>query len=127
MPELSTMETPKTAGFVDRGYNNNKKRAAMEAEEKEIERLEAEARGETVEEESDGEGSEATEVSDASSPKQEEAKEEAEANQLIEDAKITYQKKKQEEVVTIVFSDKNSNVSDSEVNLWFEENDEDSD
>ncbi len=46
---------------------------------------------------------------------------------LIEDAKITYQKKKQEEVVTIVFSDKNSNISDSEVNLWFEENDEDRD
>ena len=84
MPELSTMETPKTAGFVDRGYNNNKKRAAMEAEEKEIERLEAEARGETVEEESDSEGSEATEVSDASSPKQEEAKEEAEASESDE-------------------------------------------
>lgn len=45
---------------------------------------------------------------------------------LIEEAKITYQKKKQEEIVTIVFSDKNSNVSDSEVNLWFEANDEDS-
>jgi len=45
---------------------------------------------------------------------------------LIEDAKITYKKKKQEEIVTIVFSDKNSNVSDSEVNLWFETNDEDS-
>jgi len=45
---------------------------------------------------------------------------------LIEDAKITYKKKKQEEIVTIVFSDKNSNVSDSEVNLWFEANDEDS-
>jgi hypothetical protein len=46
---------------------------------------------------------------------------------LIEDAKITYQKKKQEEIVTIVFSDKNFNVSDSEVNLWFETNDKDSD
>ena len=46
---------------------------------------------------------------------------------LIEDAKITYQKKKQEEIVTIVFSDKNSNITDSEVNLWFEANDEDSD
>ena len=46
---------------------------------------------------------------------------------LIEDAKITYQKRKQEEIVTIVFSDKNSNVLDSEVNLWFEENDKDSD
>lgn len=46
---------------------------------------------------------------------------------LIEDAKITYQKKKQEEIVTIVFSDKNSSISDSEVNLWFETNDKDSD
>ena len=46
---------------------------------------------------------------------------------LIEDAKITYQKKKQEEIVTIVFSDKNSKISDSEVNLWFEANDKDSD
>jgi len=45
---------------------------------------------------------------------------------LIEDAKITYQKKKQEEIVTIVFSDKNSSIADSEVNLWFEANDEDS-
>ena len=80
MPELSTMETPKTAGFVDRGYNSDRKRAAMEAEEKEIERLEAEARGETIEEEPDGEGSETTEVSDASSSKQEEAKEETEAS-----------------------------------------------
>jgi len=59
MPELNTIESPKIAGFVDRGYNNNKKRAAMEAEEKEIARLEAEARGEEYEEESDGEGSEA--------------------------------------------------------------------
>ena len=66
MPELNTIESPKTAGFVDRGYNNNKKRAAMEAEEKEIARLEAEARGEEYKEESDGEGSETTEVSDAS-------------------------------------------------------------
>ena len=45
---------------------------------------------------------------------------------LIEDAKITYQKKKQEEIVTIVFSDKNVTLSDQEVNLWFEANDEDS-
>ena len=45
---------------------------------------------------------------------------------LIEDAKITYQKKKQEEIVTIVFSDKNANSLQSDVNLWFEANDEDS-
>jgi len=45
---------------------------------------------------------------------------------LIDNAKITYRKKSKEEIVTIVFSDKNSNVLDSEVNLWFETNDEDS-
>ena len=81
MPELNTIESPKTAGFVDRGYNNNKKRAAMEAEEKEIARLEAEARGEEYKEESDGEGSETTEVSDASSSKQKEAKAETETSE----------------------------------------------
>jgi hypothetical protein len=47
MPELAEMETPKTAGFVDRGYNNAKRKQRMEEEAKEIERLEAEARGET--------------------------------------------------------------------------------
>ena len=81
MPELNTIESPKTAGFVDRGYNNNKKRAAMEAEEKEIARLEAEARGEEYQEESDGEGSEATEVSDASSSKQKETQAETETSE----------------------------------------------
>ena len=81
MPELNTIESPKTAGFVDRGYNNNKKRAAMEAEEKEIARLEAEARGEEYQEESDGEGSETTEVSDASDSKQKEAKAETETSE----------------------------------------------
>lgn len=47
MPELAEVETPKTAGFVDRGYNNAKRKQRMEDEAKEIERLEAEARGET--------------------------------------------------------------------------------
>jgi hypothetical protein len=41
------METPKTAGFVDRGYNHAKRKQRMEEEAKEIEKLEAEARGET--------------------------------------------------------------------------------
>tara|TARA_R110000851_G_scaffold99083_1_gene213963 strand:- start:243 stop:1094 length:852 start_codon:yes stop_codon:yes gene_type:complete len=53
----------------------------MEAEEKEIARLEAEARGEEYEEESDGEGSEATKVSDAGDSKQKEAKAEVEASE----------------------------------------------
>ncbi len=48
MPELAAVEAPKTAGFVDRGYNYEKKRQRMEAEEEEIRKLEAEARGETT-------------------------------------------------------------------------------
>ena len=50
MPELAEVETQKTAGFVDRGYNYEKKRSRMEAEEEEIRKLEAEQRGETDEE-----------------------------------------------------------------------------
>ena len=91
MPELNTIATPKSAGFVDRGFNQSKKRAAMEAEEKEIARLEAEQRGETFEEESDGEGSEATEVSDASDTKQEEAQAESEASE--DDSKLSREEK----------------------------------
>jgi len=91
MPELNTVESPKIAGFVDRGYNQTKKRAAMEAEEKEIARLEAEARGEEYEEESDGEGSEATKVSDAGDTKQKEAKAEVEASE--DDASLSGEEK----------------------------------
>ena len=91
MPELNTIESPKTAGFVDRGYNQTKKRAAMEAEEKEIARLEAEARGEEYEEEPNGEGSETTEVSDASDPKQKEATAEVEASE--DDANLSREEK----------------------------------
>ena len=47
MPELAEVETPKTAGFVDRGYNHAKRKQRMEDEAKEIAKLEAEARGET--------------------------------------------------------------------------------
>ncbi len=50
MPELAEVETQKTAGFVDRGYNHEKKRNRMEAEEEEIRKLEAEQRGEEDEE-----------------------------------------------------------------------------
>jgi len=81
MPELTAVETPKTAGFVDRGYNYERKRKRLEDEEKEIARLEAEARGETIEEESDGEGSETAQVSDEGNTKQEEAKAESEASE----------------------------------------------
>ncbi len=50
MPELAEVETQKTAGFVDRGYNHEKKRNRMEDEEEEIRKLEAEQRGEEDEE-----------------------------------------------------------------------------
>ena len=45
MPELAEVETPKTAGFVDRGYNYEKRKKRMEKEEEEIRKLEAEQRG----------------------------------------------------------------------------------
>jgi len=47
MPELAEVETQKTAGFVDRGYNHAKRKQRMEEEAKEIAKLEAQARGET--------------------------------------------------------------------------------
>ena len=73
MPELAQVETKKTAGFVDRGYNYEKKQKKMKAEEEEIKRLEAEARGETpVDEE----------------PKQEVAQEE-EANTEVEEKTLS--------------------------------------
>jgi hypothetical protein len=50
MPELAEVETPKTAGFVDRGYNYESRKKRIEAEEEEIKRLEAEQRGESEEE-----------------------------------------------------------------------------
>lgn len=52
MPELAEVETPKTAGFVNRGYNYETKRNRIEQEEEEIKRLEAEARGESPVDES---------------------------------------------------------------------------
>jgi len=83
MPELTTMEKPKTAGFVDRGYNHTKKQKQMEAEEAEIARLEAEARGEEVEEqqESSSNDTENSEVQATSDTQQEETSEETEAQE----------------------------------------------
>ena len=49
MPELAEVETPKTAGFVDRGYNHEKRKLRMEEEAKEIAELEAQQRGESTE------------------------------------------------------------------------------
>ena len=59
-----TMESPKKAGFVDRSFNNQQRKKRMEEEEKEIARLEAEARGEEYIEESEpsGESTEDTQI-----------------------------------------------------------------
>lgn len=51
MPELAEVETPKTAGYVDRGYSYESRKKRIEAEEEEIKKLEAEQRGESEEEE----------------------------------------------------------------------------
>lgn len=48
MPAMTAMESPKTAGFVSRGSNYDRKRKRLEEEEKEIARLEAQARGEEM-------------------------------------------------------------------------------
>ena len=58
MPELEAVQAPKTAGFVDRGYNYEKKRLRLEEEEKEIARLEAIQKGEEVAEEEEAEAEE---------------------------------------------------------------------
>ena len=82
MPELTEMEKPKTAGYVDRGYNHSRKQKRMEEEEAEIARLEAEARGEEVtESESSGKDTKNTEVQATDDSKQEETKEETEAQE----------------------------------------------
>jgi hypothetical protein len=82
MPQLENVQSQKTAGYVDRGYNYAKKKMLLEQEEKEIARLEAQQRGETLEEEeSDSEGAEATQVQEASRAKQKEADSETEAQE----------------------------------------------
>ena len=50
MPELAEVETKKTAGFVYRGYNYERKRKRMQEDEEEIKRLEAEQSEESTEE-----------------------------------------------------------------------------
>ena len=69
MPELAEMETPKTAGFVDRGYNHEKRKLRMEEEAKEIAELEAQQRGESEEPE---EAEEATKEAEANTEAKEE-------------------------------------------------------
>lgn len=51
MATMTTMEKTKVGGFVDRGYNANRRQKKLEDDEAEIKRLEAELRGETVEDE----------------------------------------------------------------------------
>ena len=82
MPELEAVETPKNAGFVQRGTNYARKQDRMKKEEEEITKLEAQARGEEVKEnEPDGKGSETTEVQAEDNTKQEEANPEVEAQE----------------------------------------------
>ncbi len=69
MPELAEVETPKTAGFVDRGYNHEKRKLRMEEEAKEIAELEAQQRGESEEPE---EAEEVTQEAEADTETKEE-------------------------------------------------------
>lgn len=55
MAQMQTMEKVKVAGFVDRGYNASRRQKKMDEDEAEIKRLEAELRGESVEEDEEEE------------------------------------------------------------------------
>ena len=76
MPELESVQTQKTAGFVDRGYNYQKKRLRMEEEEKEIARLEAIQKGEEVPDEAEEEVEEVQATEQVNPPVEEEESEE---------------------------------------------------
>jgi hypothetical protein len=78
MPELTEVEVPKTAGFVDRGYNYERKRKRIEEEEEEIKRLEAAQRGESTEEDE---------------PKEEEVVEAEETDTEVEEATLSPEEK----------------------------------
>ena len=82
MANMTTMESPKTAGFVQRGSNHSRKQKRLEQEEAEIARLEAEARGEEVtESESGGESTEDTSVQASDDTQQEETQEASETQE----------------------------------------------
>ena len=87
MPELENVVPQKTAGFVDMSYTQARKKARMDADEKELEALIKAQRGETDDdeedqtEEPDGEGLDATKVPSKSRAKQEEADTEGEASE----------------------------------------------
>lgn len=88
MPELETVQAPKTAGFVDRGYNYQKKRLRMEEEEKEIARLEAIQKGEEVPEEA-----EETVEQEAEAQEPVEVKEEAEESEDLSPEERSFKKR----------------------------------
>lgn len=76
------IQSQKTAGYVDRGYNHSRKQKKLEEEEREIARLEAMQRGEEVEEEEpNSESPQAAQVQEEDHPQQEEAKEASEAQE----------------------------------------------
>jgi hypothetical protein len=82
MANMTTMESPKSAGFVQRGSNYSRKQKRLEQEEAEIARLEAEARGEEVtESESGGESTEDTSVQASDDTQQEETQEASETQE----------------------------------------------
>lgn len=85
MAELGSVQAQKTAGFVDASPRQQRNRAKLEREEKELEALIKAQRGEAVDEEQeaepDGEGSEATEVQETSRSEQKETDTEAEAQE----------------------------------------------
>ena len=82
MANMTTMESPKSAGFVQRGSNYSRKQKRLEQEEAEIARLEAEARGEEVtESESGGEDAEDTSVQATDNTQQEETQEASETQE----------------------------------------------
>ena len=87
MPELSTMETPKTAGFVDSKHSNANRRRA-EKEEKEIEEL-LKSRQEETESEDTTEEVKAT--AEVEAPKEKEEKVEAKAEN--DDEELTREEK----------------------------------
>ena len=82
MANMATMESPKSAGFVQRGSNYSRKQKRLEQEEAEIARLEAEARGEEVtESEPSGEDTEDTSVQAVDDTQQEETQEASETQE----------------------------------------------
>lgn len=85
MAELGSVQTQRTAGFVDVSPRQQRNRAKLEREEKELEALIKAQKGEVVDEEQEaepnGEGLEATEVQETGSSEQEETDTEVEAQE----------------------------------------------